>query len=110
MNREDVRAASRFNFSLVRFRFAALAALEGLLVAPGIGIDVEEMAMLGEAVDECAEAGGIVEHRAPLLEREIGSDYDGFGFMPTADDMKEQICSTAVAGDVSEFVQNEQIG
>ena len=49
------------------------------------------MAVLGEAVDEGAEAGCVAEDGAPLLVREIGGDHDRPSFMPRADDPEEQV-------------------
>jgi hypothetical protein len=51
-----------------------VVALEGVLVAPGFGVDVDLVAVLGEAVDESADAGGAGEDGAPLLEGEVGGE------------------------------------
>jgi len=40
-------------------------------VAPGVGVDVDAVAVLGEAVDEGADAGGARKDGAPLLEGEV---------------------------------------
>jgi hypothetical protein len=46
-------------------RLSILGALEGrLLIAPGLGVDVDDMAVLGEAVDEGAEARPAVDARS----------------------------------------------
>src|ERR1019366_3085899 len=82
----------------------------GLLVAPGLGVDVDDVAVLSEAIDESTEAGSVVEHGAPLLESEIGRDDDGADFVATADDMKEQVRGAAVAGDVPELVEDKKVG
>ena len=42
-----------------------------LLLAPRVGVDVEDVTGLGEAVDECGNAGGAGEDGAPLLEAEV---------------------------------------
>ena len=66
--------------------------------------------MLGEAIDEGAEAGGVAEDRAPLLVGEVGRDHDGAMLMPLADDAEEQIGGTGVAGDVAELIEDEKLG
>jgi hypothetical protein len=76
-------------------------------VSPGVGVDVEGVAVLSEAVDQGAEARGIVEHGAPLLVSEIGGQDDRAFFVSATDDVKQQIGGPAVARDISKFVQNE---
>src|SRR6185437_12357072 len=88
----------------------AASPLEALLVAPGVGVDVDDVAVLGEAVDEGAEAGGVAEDGAPLLVREVGGDDDGAGFVPLAHDAEEQVGGARVAGDVAQLVEDEQVG
>jgi hypothetical protein len=61
--------------------------------------------MLGEAIDEGAETGGVVEDGAPLLEGEVGREDDRLGLMAPADDVEEKIGGAAVAGDVAELVE-----
>jgi hypothetical protein len=46
-------------------------------VAPGLGVDVDGMAVMAEPVDESADARGAREHGRPLLERDIGRDDGG---------------------------------
>ena len=39
----------------------AVIALEGVAVAPGVGVDIDLVAVLGEAIDEGDDAGGARE-------------------------------------------------
>ena len=55
-------------------------AMLGVLVAPRLGVDIERVAVLGEAVDERAKARGVVEDRAPLLVGEIGREERPIAF------------------------------
>ena len=87
-----LHASSPAPASLLPARLPVLAAPDGgLLVAPGLGVDIEDVAVLSEAVDEGAETRGVVKDRAPLLEGEVGRDDDGARFVATTDDVKEQI-------------------
>jgi hypothetical protein len=49
---------------------AAVAAITGqrVLLPPGVGVDVDDVTVLREAVDERDDARGAREHGAPLLE------------------------------------------
>src|SRR5271155_4756799 len=96
--------------SALRLARRACLLLEPLLVAPGVSVDVDDVAVLGEAIDERAEARGVAEDGAPLLVREIGGDHDRPGFMPLADDPEEQVSGARVAGDVAQLVQNQEVG
>jgi hypothetical protein len=42
--------------------------------------------VLGEAIDECAEAGGVAEVRGPLLVGEVGGDDGGAALVSSGDD------------------------
>ena len=66
--------------------------------------------MLCEAIDESAEAGGILEDSAPLLVGEVGGEDDRAQLVAAADNVEEQVGGAAVAGDVAELVEDEQIG
>ena len=87
-----------------------LAAFDCLLVTPRFGVDVEHVAVLGEAIDERAEARRVMEDGAPLLEREIRRDDDRLRLVPSTHDVKEKIGSAAVARHVPELVENQEIG
>ena len=63
-----------------------------LLVAPGVCVDVDDVAVLSEAVDERTEAWCVSEYGRPLLEREVRRDHDGTLLVPAADDVEEQVC------------------
>jgi hypothetical protein len=66
--------------------------------------------VLGEAIDEGAEAGGVAEEGAPLLVGEVGGDDDGALLVPLADDAEEQVGGARVARHVPELVQDQQVG
>src|SRR5262249_49453024 len=53
---------------------AALAS-KGVLLPPGIGVDINDVAVLREAVHEGDHACRAREHGAPLLERQICRHY-----------------------------------
>lgn len=65
--------------------------------------------MLGEAVDEGGDACSAGEDGAPLLVREVGGDDRGPLLVPTADDRVQQVGGAAVAGEVAELVQDQQV-
>ena len=78
----------------------ATGAPEGVGVAPGVGVEVDGVAVLGEAVDQGADARGVVERRGPRLVSEVGCDHDGASLVSAADDVEEQVGGAAVARDL----------
>ena len=60
----DRSRSRRGRESAPRLAGRTAVSLEPLLVAPGVGIDVDDVAVLGEAVDECAEARLRMRRRA----------------------------------------------
>ena len=54
-----------------------VVAFEGVDVAPGVRVDGNAVAMLGEAIDESNDAGCAWKDGTPLLEREVGGGLAG---------------------------------
>jgi sirohydrochlorin ferrochelatase len=60
--------------SLLRAAAVGVPSLPALLLAPPLGVDVDDVTVLREAIDERTEARRVAEHRAPLLVAEVGRD------------------------------------
>ena len=82
----------------------ALSRSPVLLLPPRVGVDVEDVAGLGEAVNEGGDAGGAGEDRAPLLEPEVGGDDGGALLMAATDDV-EQVAAAGIGGQVAQFIK-----
>src|SRR5207249_2353785 len=67
-----------------------------LLLPPRVGVDVDGVAGLSEAVDQRGDASGAREDRAPVLEGQVGGD-DGWALlMAAADDVVEHVATARV--------------
>jgi hypothetical protein len=86
-----------------------VVAFEGVDVAPGVSVDVNAVAMLGEAIDECNDTGGTGEDGTPLLEGEVGGDDDAAFLMPAAEDVVEDVGGPTIAGILAELVQDQEV-
>jgi hypothetical protein len=64
-------------------------------LSPGVAVDIEDVAMLCEAVDQGYDASGSGEDGAPFLEGEIGGDDRAGAFVPSTDDAVEEIARNA---------------
>ena len=68
-----------------RFRlFPPLLEPEGVI--PGF----EDVAMMGDAIEECGGHLGITEHRDPFGEGQVGGDDQGCLFVELADQVEQQ--------------------
>jgi hypothetical protein len=79
-------------------------------LSPRVALDIESVAVLGEPVDERSDAGGSGEDGAPGLEGEIGRDDRAGAFVTATDDAVEEVPGTSVAREISEFVEDQNIG
>src|ERR1039457_1085437 len=107
-----VETATRIRVNLTVEAWPLLGSLRGWrlgLLAPRIGIDVDDVAVLREAVDEGGEASGTWEDGAPLFVGQIGGDDGGFGFVPTRDDVVKEVGRAVVAGQIAELVADQDV-
>ncbi|MGD0639069.1 MAG: hypothetical protein ABSA72_13630 [Nitrososphaerales archaeon] len=81
-----------------------------MLLAPGVGVDVEDMTVFDETIDESDDAGCTGEDGRPVLEGEIGGDHDGVLLVAPADDVEEEVGRARVAGEVADLVEDEEVG
>jgi OmpA family protein len=70
-----------------------------MLVAPRLGIDLDAVTVLIEAVDERDDAGGAGEDRRPLLEGEVGADDGGALTEDRAAAVKQYLVGKGVSPD-----------
>ena len=104
-------AALRTRSGSSRIAGVARLACEGVLLPPGVGVDVDDVAVLGEAVDESDDAGGAGEHGgAPLFEREVRGDDRRALLVATIDEGVEQVGGLAVARQVADLVEDQDVG
>jgi hypothetical protein len=68
-----------------------LVVVEGMLLPPGVGVDVDGVAVLCEAVDEGHDTRGAGEDSAPLLEGQICGDDSRALLVTPADDVVQKI-------------------
>jgi len=87
----------------------AWRASKGRLLPPGVGVDVDDVAVLSEAIDEGTQAGGVGEDVAPLLVGEVGGEDDGALLVTATDDPEEKIGCACIAGNVSELIEDEHV-
>src|SRR5207247_2321740 len=78
--------------------------------AVGSALDQGDVGMMGEAVEQSGNGGGVGEDRVPVFEALIGSQQDGIAFVTVVDDFKEQVGGVRVIGQVANLVNTEKGG
>ena len=77
--------------------------------APGFAVDVDQVAVLGEAFDEGGDAGSVEEHGTSRLESEVRGDDAASLLVPAAEDAVEQVARARAAPDVPEVVEAQDV-
>lgn len=64
---------------------------------------------MGEPIQRCPGQSFTAEHLGPVLERQVGGHDHTGPFVCGADHIKEQFSSELAGGDVSEFIEDQQV-
>src|SRR5215470_14491768 len=64
--------------------------------------------MMGEAVQQRGDGGGIGEDGVPVFKSFVRGDENGAAFITAADEFKEQIGGIRIIGQICEFIDAEQ--
>ena len=59
--------------------------------APAVVTGLDDVAVMGQAVEERGRHLGIAEHAGPFAEREIGGDDDGGTLVKAADEVEQEL-------------------
>jgi hypothetical protein len=85
--------------------------LLGFFEAVALGVDVDDLGAVDEAVDERDDAGGVREDLAPFGEGLVGAEQNGLlRVVAAGDDLEEKVGVAAVVGEVADLVDAEQVG
>jgi len=73
-----------------------------------VATDVDDVAVMQDAVEECGGHDVVAEDVAPLLERLVGGEDGGGPFIAPADELEEQHGPGAGVGQVADLVHDEE--
>src|SRR5215831_2249453 len=92
-------------FRLARCRFQ-------LAFADAVGSPLEEgdVGVMGQAVEESGNGGGIGKDGVPLFEGLIGGQQNRIALVTVVDDFEEQVGGMGVVGQIAAFVDDQQGG
>ncbi len=77
--------------------------------APALVAGLDDVAMMGEAVEERGRHLGVAEHARPLAESEVGGDDVRSLPLEPADQVEEELSARLREGQVAELVQDHEV-
>jgi len=77
--------------------------------SPAVVAGLDDVAVMGQAVEQCGGHLGVAEHAGPFAESKIGGDDDGGAFVEPANEMEEKLATGLGKGQISEFVQDDEV-
>jgi hypothetical protein len=66
--------------------------------------------VVDEPVDEGDDAGGAREDGVPVVDASVGGDDDGFLFVSSGDDLKQEVRGPLVVGEIADFIDTQDLG
>jgi hypothetical protein len=84
---------------------AALAVFEPKAVA----IHLENVNVVGKAIEQRTSEALGSEHTGPLIEGQIAGDDDGAAFVALAEDLEQQLGAGRREWDVSQFIHDQKL-
>ena len=80
-----------------------------VLEAPGLVAGFDDLAVVGETIEQRRCHFGVGEHAWPFAESEIGGDDDGRALVEPADQMEQQLPAGLGEGQIAQFVKNDKV-
>ena len=80
-----------------------------VLEAPGLVAGFDDLAVMGQAVQERGGHLGIAKDRRPFAEGEVGGDDDRGAFVELADEVEQQLSAGLGKGQIAEFVEDDEV-
>ena len=59
--------------------------------APAVVAGLDDVAVMGQTVEQCGRHFGIAEHAGPFAERKIGGDDDRGALVEPADEVEQEL-------------------
>lgn len=82
---------------------------DAVFEAPAVVAGLDDVAVMGEPVEERGGHLGVAEDGGPFAEGEIGGDDDGALLVEPADQVEEQLAAGLGEGQMAEFVEDYEV-
>ena len=76
---------------------------------PAIVAGLDDVAVMGQSVEQRCGHFGVAEHAGPFAECEIGGHDDGGALIEPADEVEEKLATGLGEGQIAEFVQHDEV-
>ncbi len=93
-----------FLLSLLGFLYGAIFEPEAVIAG------LEDVAMVGQAVEESGGHLGIAEDRGPFAEAQIGGADDTGALVELAQQVEQQGATRGTEGQIAELVEDDEVG
>ena len=80
-----------------------------LFEAEAFAIHLEDMAMVGESIQQSRSHAFALEDMIPIAERQVAGDQQAAAFIAIGEDLEQQFGSRAAEREVAEFVHDQQV-
>src|SRR5262245_38528152 len=80
-----------------------------VLAAPAVVTGLNDVAVMGEAIEERGRHLGVAEHAGPFGEVEVGRHDDGRALVEPADQVEQQLAARLRKGEIAELVDDDEI-
>jgi hypothetical protein len=79
------------------------------LEAPAVVSGLDDVAVVGQAIEQCRCHLGVGEDARPFTEGKIGADDDRGSFVEPADEMEQELAAGLSEGQIAEFVEDDEV-
>jgi hypothetical protein len=79
------------------------------LEAPAVIAGFDDVAMMGQAIEQCGCHLGVAEHARPFTEGQVGGDDDRCAFIEPADEMEQKLAAGLGERQIAEFVEDDEV-
>ena len=80
-----------------------------VLEAPALVAGLDDVAVMGEAVEQRGGHLGVAEDARPFAEGEVGGDDDRGLLVEPADQVEQQLAAGLGEGQIAEFVEDDEV-
>ena len=79
------------------------------LEAPTVVAGFDDIAVVGQAIEQRGGHLGVAEHARPFAEGQVGGDDDRGALVEPADEVEEELAAGLSEGQIAEFIENDEV-
>jgi len=79
------------------------------LEAPAVVAGLDDVAVVGQPIEQRGRHLGVSEHAGPFAEGEVCGDDDRGALVETADEVEQELAAGLGEGQIAEFVEGDEV-